>query len=67
MVFLPAEKPSGIVSTASKRPIPGSRGGGGGGLSSSSYRPVGMYRWMGSHFYCLIDYYGVAVSIELLE
>ena len=26
-----------------------------------------MYRCMGSHFYCLIDYYGVAVSIELLE
>ena len=41
--------------------------GGGEGLSSSSYRPMGMYRWMGSRFYCLIDYYGVAVSIELLE
>ena len=67
MGFLPAQKPSGTVSTASKRPIPGSRGGGGEGLSSSSYRPMGMYRWMGSHFYSLIDYYGVAVSIELLE
>ena len=66
MGFLPAQKPSGTVSTASKRPIPGSRGGGE-GLSSSSYRPMGMYRWMGSRFYCLIDYYGVAVSIELLE
>ena len=40
---------------------------GGGGLSSSSYRLMGIYRWMGSHFYSLIDYYGVAVSIELLE
>ena len=36
--------------------------GGGKGLSSSSYRPMGMYRWMGSHFYSW-----VAVSIELLE
>ena len=40
---------------------------GGGGLSSSSYRLMGIYRWMGSHFYSLIDYYGVAVSTELLE
>ena len=27
---------------------------------------MGMCRWMGSHFHDLIDYYGVALSIELL-
>ena len=28
---------------------------------------MGMCRWMGSHFHDLIDYNGVAFSIELLE
>ena len=30
-------------------------------------RPMGMCRWMGSHFHNWIDYNGVAFSIELLE
>ena len=42
---------------------PESRGGGGG----SGGGVVGMCRWMVSHFYDLIDYNGVAFSIELLE
>ena len=66
MGFLPAQKLSRIVSTASKKTNT-REWGGGGGLSSFSYRLMGMYRWMGSHFYSLIDYYGVAVSIELLH
>ena len=41
-------------------------GGGGGGLPPRN-RPMGMYRWMGSHFHDWIDYNGVAFSIELLE
>ena len=30
-------------------------------------RPLGVCRWMGSHFHDWIDYHGVAFSIELLE
>ena len=30
-------------------------------------RQMGMYCWMGSHFYYWIDYNGVAFLIELLE
>ena len=30
-------------------------------------RPMGMRRWMGSHFHEWIDYNGVAFSRELLE
>ena len=39
--------------------------GRGGGVLSYK-RLMGMCRWMGSHFHDLIDYYGVALSIELL-
>ena len=34
---------------------------------SSDKRPMGMCRWMGSHFHDWVDYNGVAFSIELLE
>ena len=30
-------------------------------------RPIGMCRWMGSHFHDWSDYNGVAFSIDLLE
>ena len=39
--------------------------GGGGGLQYK--RLMGMCRSMGSHFYDLIDYNGVSLSIESLE
>ena len=29
--------------------------------------PIGMCRWIGSHFHDWIDYRGVEISIELLE
>ena len=35
--------------------------------TSSDKRPMGMCRWMGSHFHDWVDYNGVAFSIELLE
>ena len=37
----------------------------GGGLPSK--RLLGMYRWMGSHFYNWTDYNGVTFLVELLE
>ena len=37
------------------------------GCTSSDKRPMGMCRWIGSHFHDWSDYNGVAVSIELLE
>ena len=40
-------------------------GGGGGVLPYES--PMGMCRWMKSHFHDWIDYNGVTFSIELLE
>ena len=30
-------------------------------------RPIGMCRWMGSHFHNLINHNGIAFSIQLLE
>ena len=46
-------------------PLLRGRGGGGGLLPCK--RPIGMCRWMGSHFHDWIDNNGVAFSIELLE
>ena len=40
---------------------------GGGGITLPYKRLTGMCCWMGSHFQDLIDYNGVAFSIELLE
>ena len=40
---------------------------GGGGVVLHYESPMGMCRWMGSHFHDWIDYNGVAFSIELLE
>ena len=40
--------------------------GGGGGVLPYK-RLMGMFCWMGSHFYGWIDYRGFAFSIELLE
>ena len=42
-------------------------GVGGGGVVLHCESPMGMCRWMGSHFHDWIDYNGVAFSIELLE
>ena len=42
-------------------------GGGGGGGLPPSYKLMGIYRWMGSHFHDWIDYNGVAFIIELLK
>ena len=39
----------------------------GGGAVLPYKRPMGMCRWMGSHFHDWIDYNGVAFSMELLE
>ena len=39
----------------------------GGGVVLPYESPMGMCRWMGSHFHDWIDYNGVAFSIELLE
>ena len=39
----------------------------GGGKLLPNKRPMGMCRWMGSHFHEWFDYKGVAFSIELLE
>ena len=38
----------------------------GGGVLPSK-RPLGMCRWMGSHFHNWIDYNGVTFLVELLE
>ena len=40
------------------------RGGGGGGGLPPSYKLMGIYRWMGSHFHDWIDYNGVAFSFH---
>ena len=42
-----------------------SRGMGGGVLTRK--RPLGMCRWMGSHFHNWTDYNGVTFLVELLE
>ena len=46
---------------------PGRWGGREVGTSLYNKRLIGMCRWMGSYFHDLIDYNGVAFSIELLE